>query len=482
VIGAGLLQLLALAPIALQAPHPASGTGPAITPAALRRHIQILADDSMGGRGTPSPGLERAAAYVSREFARLGLSPAGDTGYAQRWAVSRWVPDDAGSLIELAGDGWQVSPGLGAEVRLVGGTVGGAEVAGEVLLLDDPPPPGAALDPRLRDRIVLLPVDFSRPLRPDLQQRVDRLARQARAVVILSNRDSATFAARLAAAAEPRLGPDFRLPRDGAPVLEVHRRAFGTRDPARITRARIRLARRVLARDLVPNLVGTLEGSDPRLRREYVAISAHLDGVGLRPGAADSINNGADDNASGVAALLAIAGAFSAPEARPRRSLLFLVPSGEERGLWGSDYYVHHPTVPLDRIVATLNMDLIGRNWTDSVIVVGPDYSSLGATLRGVQTAHPELRMAAIADRWPEERIFYRSDHYHFARRGVPILFFTSGTHPDYHQPTDSPDRVDVEKASRIARLLYHVAAAVAGDSSRPRWNPESYRRIVEDP
>jgi Zn-dependent M28 family amino/carboxypeptidase len=213
-----------------------------------------------------------------------------------------------------------------------------------------------------------------------------------------------------------------------------------------------------------------------------VAVSAHVDGVGLRPGAADSINNGADDNASGLAALLEIARAFRPPAQRPRRSMLFLVPSGEERGLWGSDYFLRHPTVPRERIVADLNMDLIGRNWTDSVIVAGPELSSLGETLAAAVAAHPELRMTPLADRWPEERIFYRSDHYHFARAGVPVLFFTSGTHPDYHQPTDSPDRVDAEKAARVARLVYHVAARVANDPVRPQWRAGSFRRIAEEP
>ena len=479
--GTGLLLLLAVAPL-VQAPAPAPDPSAVITPARLRRHVDIIADDSMQGRATPGPGLERAAGYVAGEFARLRLSPPIEDGYMQRWGVSRWTTDTARSRVELAGGDWRVSARPGVDVRYVSGTVGGEAISGETVLLDGSLTPATADDPRLRGRVVLLPVDYTRPLAADLQARVDQLARRAVAVIIVSNRDSAAFAARLGSAAEPRLSPDFRMADDGAPVLEVHRRALGGRDPATVTRATIRLERRYRSRDTVPNLVGVLQGTDLVLRREYVVISAHVDGVGIRSGAADSVNNGADDNASGVAALLAIAEAFAEPAARPKRSLLFLVPGGEEPGLWGSDYFVRHPTVPLARIVANLNMDLIGRNWTDSVIVVGPELSDLGATLARVQAAHPELRMAAIADRWPEERIFYRSDHYHFARRGVPILFFTSGTHPDYHQPTDSPDRVDVEKASRIARLLYQVAAAVAGAPSRPRWTPESYRRIVEEP
>jgi len=460
----------------------AAAAGPAIAPAALQQHVLILADDSMQGRATPSAGLERAAAYVARQFAELGLAPAGDAGgYEQRWGLTEWTPDTAGSRIELRGDGWRLAPRLGADLRYVTGAVGGRTIEGETILLDLPAAArmGAA---ELRDRVVVLPVDYQRPLPPELGALVERLAARSRAVIILGNRDSATFARRLAVAAEPRLTPDFRDGQGGAPVLELHRRALAGRPLGSGVRVTIRLQRRILRRATAPNLVGVLEGTDPELRGEYVAVSAHVDGVGLRPGAADSINNGADDNASGLAALLEIARAFRPPAQRPRRSMLFLVPSGEERGLWGSDFFLRHPTVPRERIVADLNMDLIGRNWTDSVIVAGPELSSLGETLAAAVAAHPELRMTPLADRWPEERIFYRSDHYHFARAGVPVLFFTSGTHPDYHQPTDSPDRVDAEKAARVARLVYHIAARVANDPVRPQWRAGSFRRIAEEP
>ncbi|MGH7535798.1 MAG: M20/M25/M40 family metallo-hydrolase, partial [Gemmatimonadales bacterium] len=216
-------------------------------------------------------------------------------------------------------------------------------------------------------------------------------------------------------------------------------------------------------------------------RAEHLVYSAHLDHIGLSPGRADSINNGADDNASGVAGLLEIAEAFARGGPRPRRSLLFFVPSGEEKGLWGSGYFVERPTVPLDRLVADINQDLVGRNWPDSVIAVGPELGSLGGTLARVVAAHPELRMHPLADRWPEERIFYRSDHYSFARKGVPVLFFTSGTHPDYHQPTDVADRIDTEKQARLTRLLYYLGAEVANDPERPRWWPGRHRQLFPD-
>jgi Zn-dependent M28 family amino/carboxypeptidase len=178
--------------------------------------------------------------------------------------------------------------------------------------------------------------------------------------------------------------------------------------------------------------------------------------------------------------LLELAAAFARGGVHPRCSILFLAPSGEEDGLLGSAHFTEHPTVPLSQIVANINMDLVGRNWTDSVIAVGLEQTDLGTTLRAVSNAHPELRMTPIADRWPEERIFYRSDHYNFARKGVPILFFTSGTHSDYHQPSDEASRIDSEKEARLVRLLFYLGVRVADTVSRPQWNVASYRQIVE--
>jgi Zn-dependent M28 family amino/carboxypeptidase len=252
------------------------------------------------------------------------------------------------------------------------------------------------------------------------------------------------------------------------------------RRPVARMSAEIRLSRAVQSRADLPNVIGVLEGSDSALRHEYVAYSAHIDHIGLSSTRPDSINNGADDNASGVAGLLELAEAFSRAGARPRRSLLFLAPSAEEPGLLGSAHFTDHPTVPLESIVGNINMDLIGRNWPDSVIAVGLEQSDMGETLREVVNAHPELRMTPIRDRWPEERIFYRSDHYNFARNGVPILFFTSGTHSDYHRPGDEPSRINTEKESRLVQLLFYLGHAVATRTERPQWVAESYRQIVE--
>lgn len=232
----------------------------------------------------------------------------------------------------------------------------------------------------------------------------------------------------------------------------------------------------------VPNVVGIVPGTDPALRDEYLAISAHFDHVGSRcrgVSPADSICNGANDNGSGTTGLLELAEAFANPAARPRRSILFVAVSGEERGLWGSEYFARNPTVPIERIVANLNMDHLGRNWKDSIVVIGQEHSDLGATVHQVASANRDLGIGVLADQWPSERIYFRSDHYNFARNGVPILFFTNGFHPDYHAVTDTPDKVDAAVGARTTRLIFRTAYAIAERTERPHWNPESERAIV---
>jgi Zn-dependent M28 family amino/carboxypeptidase len=246
-------------------------------------------------------------------------------------------------------------------------------------------------------------------------------------------------------------------------------------------RAALAARSRVVDELSAPNVVGILPGTDPALRDEYVVFSAHMDhvGVGTPDASGDSINNGADDDASGTSTVVELAEAFAALEPRPRRSLIFLTVSGEERGLWGSDWFVAHPPVPVERIVADLNIDMVGRNWADTVVAIGRRHSDLGETLARVNRAHPELGLTAIDDPWPAESFYTRSDHYNFARRGVPVLFFFSGTHPDYHRPSDEVDLIDVDKTARIGRLLFWLGLEVADASARPRWDPQSYRSIV---
>ncbi len=232
-----------------------------------------------------------------------------------------------------------------------------------------------------------------------------------------------------------------------------------------------------------PNVVALLEGSDPDRRQEYVLFSGHMDHVGVgNPDAnGDSIYNGADDDASGTVAVMEIAEAFAALPEAPPRSMIFLLVSGEERGLLGSRHFADNPPVPIDQIVAALNTDMVGRNWPDTIVAIGKEHSDLGETLERVNSAHPELGMTAIDDLWPEENFYSRSDHYNFARRGVPVLFFFNGTHEDYHRPGDEPDKIDNDKAARIARLVFHLGMEIAISEAPPQWDPDSRRRIVDD-
>jgi hypothetical protein len=495
-----LLSIILVPPLAGQSPQARAAA--TITQQDIMRRISLIAADSMQGRATPSAGLERTAAYLASEFKHFGLTPGGDKGsYMQRFGVTRWTIDTSRSAVELTSGGRRAVARIGTDARYILGRIPDRPLQGPALLIaeSDSTAPLGGRD--VRGRIVLLVIDFAKPLPSTMGERITELARSGpTAVLVLSNRDSITFAERLSAAARPRLERHSDFGREtGAPIIELHERAAAPVlaaagiDPSRLRRLRsserspvsaltleIRLSRQLLARADVPNVIAILEGSDSLLRDEYLVYSAHIDHIGITPGRTDSVNNGADDNASGVAGLLELAEAFSLSGVRPRRSIMFLAPSAEEDGLLGSAHFTEHPTVSLDQVVANINMDLIGRNWPDSVITVGLDHSDLGKTLDAVVQAHPELGMTPIPDRWPEERIFFRSDHYNFARRGVPILFFTSGTHPDYHQPSDEPSRINGEKQARLVRLLFYLGAHVADTLPRPRWNPARRREIVE--
>ncbi len=371
-------------------------------------------------------------------------------------------------------------------------------MSGRVVLVGGDITADAAGKLALQDKIVLYPLDFTSSM-PETATQVIRVMRLAgsRAVILLSNLDSASFAARL-----PRNPPDrtaAEVERRIAPVIEVDERAVTKSllasgvDPSAVRSGktavsrdvrgldvRVELADSVLSSRTAPNTVGILEGSDPALKREYLVFSAHMDHIGITPGQPDSINNGADDDGSGTVGVVELAEAFSQAGARPKRSIIFLTVSGEEKGLWGSRYFTEHPVVPLDQVVADLNIDMIGRNWPDTIVAIGKEHSDLGATLDRVNARHKELGMTAIDDIWPEERFYFRSDHYNFARKGVPILFFFNGVHADYHRVTDSPDKINSEKESRILRLLFYLGQDIANSPTRPAWKPASYKEIVE--
>ena len=493
--------LCAVGPLSAQAPRPAGPASDAvdmITATDVARRIGVLADDSMLGRDTPSRGLEMAARYVADQFRLAGLTPGGVDGtWFQRYPITRRRLDLTASRVVLRSGTATVSAVFDRDARHVSGDVPPQPAGGAAVLLGGPITPEAVAGMKLGGKVVLYVHDYRKPI-PGNAAQVARAIRLSgpKAIVAISNTDPAAFAARIPRRPPERYGMDLRL--NSPPSVEVAEAVVAKMlGRAGVNLEEVRSATAPVARDLpglkasvelketvtdslsAPNTIGIVPGTDPGLRGEYLVFSAHMDHVGITRGPTDSINNGADDNASGTAGVLELAEAFRRQPTK--RSIIFLTVSGEEKGLWGSRYFSEHPTVPLPAIVADLNLDMLGRNWADTIVAIGKEHSDLGATLERVNAAHPELRMAAIDDRWPEERFYFRSDHYNFARKGVPALFFFNGVHVDYHQPTDSPEKIDSEKESRILKLLYYLGQEIGNAPGRPAWDPESRRLIVED-
>jgi hypothetical protein len=469
-----------------------------ITPALVSKHLRVIADDSMQGRDTPSRGLELTAQYIADNFKRVGLKPgASDGSYLQRYRIMKQRVDGTGSWVRLMVGDVTASASLARDARYVSGTRAGKQVTGQTLVM------GGALDSAsiaraaIDGRVVLFMIDYSKPSMAEQNSWWKLiLERRPAALILVSNREPRLFDQVVRRQFMEMTTIEYSTEIEPL-VIEAHERAIGAAlsraniDPARVRGSTEPVAQAVSdlrvsmsVSDLpggettAPNTVGILEGSDPALRNEYIVISAHMDHVGVdRSSTADSIWNGADDDASGTTGVIVLAEAFA--KARPKRSMIFLTVSGEEKGLWGSEVFAANPPVPIGQIVADLNLDMIGRNWKDTIVVIGKEHSDLGATLERVNVAHPELKMTAIDDIWPQENFYGRSDHYNFAKRGVPILFFFNGTHPDYHQPSDSPDKIDFEKESRILRLVYYLGQEVGNAPARPKWKPESYRKIV---
>ena len=225
------------------------------------------------------------------------------------------------------------------------------------------------------------------------------------------------------------------------------------------------------------NLVAKMPGTDAQLKKEYVLFSTHQDHDGVRaPVAGDSIYNGADDNASGCAALLAIMRAFKQKPAR--RSALFVYQGSEERGLLGSTYFSAHPTVPQSSIVAVLNAEMMGRNAPDSAALLGrqrPHRNSLELVNMALAAnqAGPKFKLDTLWDRADHpEGWYFRSDHLPYARLGIPAVMYTSLLHPDYHTPRDEPQRIDYPKLTNMARWMYLTGWAVANRTAPPARDP----------
>lgn len=492
-------------------PLSSAQSGPLIDAAGLAKDLAAFAADSMRGRETGTADAHRAAFFLGRRLAALGLEPAGDSMYYQRVpmvrqtiaASSRLVVtqngiartlrfgDDVSPMLSL-GEG-QPDPRRSVNAELV---FAGYGIASRSLNRDD----FSSIDLLNRVAVILhgAPPGVSGALKDSLDSDAElslQLARvalkQPVAIVILMTGDATKLYRQL----YPSLMRDVRGAGPAAPVvqgIEIPMLLFGEArrgspflpvgwpadDRAQPLVGSVLDINVEVRREpfIGYNVVARVPGRDSALRGTYVALGAHYDHVGILPALnGDSIANGADDDGSGSVALLAIAQATMATPTR--RSTLFVWHVGEEKGLLGSAHFASHPTVPIDSIVAHLNADMIGRNAPDKLALVGPKATPNGQSKRlgeVVDSVNAAQSAPFLFDRsWDDaahpEQIYQRSDHFNYARRGVPIAFFTSGVHVDYHDVGDAPDKVDYAKLARVTALLLGVARAVGNSDTRPR-------------
>lgn len=506
------------------------GAAPAPPTAAerVRAHVEFLASDLLEGRDTGSRGHEIAAAYVVSHFQSLGLKPGGDQGswYQQvpfRRASLQGTPTvtftTGGATTAVThGTDIAVRPSLVSAATAVdaGFVFVGQGISDPVLGIDD----YAGLD--VRGKIVVALAGTPKGLRSDVAAHVGQVkddtaaAKGAVGFVELTPRPG-PWSSLEGLAARPLVswadgkggsgqGESASLLRMALSHAFAERLFAGAPQTFAAVQAEVREGRspkgfplegRISVRaasqwsDFTsPQVIGMLPGSDPKLKAEHVVLMGHLDHIGVRKNAKpgeDAINNGALDNASGIATMIETARAFVASGQAPRRSLMFLAVTGEEMGLLGADYFAVKPTVPLKQIAGLVNLDmpLLLYPFKD-VIPFGAEHSNL---VRAVDEAGRSMQVAASADPMPEQGLFVRSDHYRFVTRGVPSVFLMTGYANGgeahwkkflgggcYHAPCDDVRQgIDWEAGARFGELNYRIARRLADGAERPRWYADSY-------
>jgi hypothetical protein len=468
-------------------PKPFAAT---ITPDDLKKHLYIVAGAEMQGRETATEGQRKAAAYIENQFKTLGLLPGNKDNFQAGFPV--YQDSLISSFIEVNGkrfDGTKdflinlsqanTSTIMSSEVVFAGYGVSDStrndykdiNVQGKiVLVMQSASGSSGGNSARIRTSPFTIMKDAQKNgaaaillvqntiMRRGAPLMKGPLYQEAYKKNILPNTYMVTEEV-----AKAIMGADF----------ETAKEAIKNGNPQPKTyQADVKLDFKKSVNELnSTNVIGYLEGSDKK--DEYVFITAHYDHLGKR---GDSvIYYGADDDGSGTVSILELAEAFVKAKAAgkgPRRSIVFMTVSGEEKGLWGSEYYSDHPLFPLDKTTVDLNIDMIGRtdpkrkgDSSNYVYVVGDD--KLSSDLRPISEAMNkkytklELDYKYNAPNDPE-RIYFRSDHYNFARKGVPIIFYFNGTHKDYHQPGDTPDKIDYKQMTKRAQLVFYTAWEMA--------------------
>jgi hypothetical protein len=508
------IALAVIASVAAYAASPAGvlpavpSTVDSITPVELRMHLEFLSSPELGGRYTLSPNFAIAARYIASRLEADGFKGAAEHGnFLQTFQVNSAKPDTATSLLEITSGGKPNSYHFGD--FYIGNGAGQGSAEGQVVFVgsgvssatqkhDD----YAGLD--VKGKIVLIipgfpaGIDSSRLHENESGQGAAQ-AHGAVGVIQLppqrflefmkdkgfAERAASRESVQLAQASEGKLpaitlGPELSeevLSSLGLNLKDAYEMAHKDKlQPKQLDMTVKMTVSMQVTKITTQNVAGILEGSDAKLKNEYVVFSAHYDH--LKTTQSGEIYPGADDDGSGTTAILSIAHAMSLD--RPKRSVLVMFHAGEELGLLGSEYNTDFaPVVPLDKIVADLNIDMIGRSkpmgdtqqadehLTDanSVYLVGSNRISqeLHQISEETNSQFQKMRLDYYYND-PEnpERIYYRSDHWNYAKHGIPVIFYFDGVHVDYHKPTDTIDKIDFTKMTKITRLVFETGWRIA--------------------
>lgn len=502
----------------------------------FKGHVAFLADDLLEGRDIGSRGHEIAALYVATRFEGMGLKPGGDKGgWYQRITFQRTSRSDTPGSVTISGPAgsrsWKhatdvtvslnpLDPDVDVSAPLV---FVGYGIQDKALGIDD----YRGLD--VKGKIVVTLSGFPKGMPSEegahLSASKDVTAARHGAIGTISiatiqSEKARPWARSVQFAGNPRVNwvdangkphvdapairgsaalntPAAEAAFAGAPkalkavLAEADKTGGRPRGFALKTSARIANSAKIET-ITSPNVVGILPGSDPSLAAQYVVLSAHLDHIGISPArpddkpGTDRINNGALDNAAGIATMLEVARTATSAPTRPRRSIIFVASTGEEKGLLGADYYARHPSVPISQIVGNVDLDmpLLLYPFTD-VIAFGADHSTLGKL---VADAVAPMDIKLSPDPMPQESIFVRSDHYMFVRQGVPAVFLATGfanggeaawgsfLSGNYHHPGDDmSQKIDWQAAARFTEANYRITRAMADADQAPEWYQGDY-------
>ena len=492
----------------------------------LHAHIGFLASDELQGRGTPSLSLDVAARYLQAEFEKYSLAPGGEDGkFQQPYIINAYPVINDNFKVTLSIKDSKRKLSKDEIIPLISGLAGTSiEATGSIVFAGygiTAPERGwddyQNLD--VRGKVVLVMEGAPWEVDLDIPFGYDKLfgkwtnATLRGAVAFIFATPAFLYAAPVMEKEEPEsvsfarsivgefvplrksVNPQIRWCVPGiATSFEVANKLVETANQGSLSSLMektdkenkplcfpLEQCQLSLKLEAEPeektafNVIGIIKGSDPELAEEYIAITAHYDHLGVRrPVDGDSIYNGADDDASGTAGVLELAQAFSSlpEEARPRRSILFLLVSGEELGIYGSAHYAENPTIPMSQIKANINLDMIGRCTEEGVEVIAPGSDWLAEM---VTESIQSLELKTLPEQHPEWRLIYYSDQFPFIYHNIPAVFCFTGIHPDYHQPSDEIDKLNFSAMEKIVQAVFLAGWKLANQDEIPPLTPPAY-------